>query len=258
MFIESLRTKAKDIYREEGLLTLLKRSWWFAKKKIYSAFASGIEFGHKFASSRMKEISLNGVTVPVEVYPIDRYIPFYELPYPTEDDPLYEQTEVESLRTYASEGDDVVVIGGGFGATAVVARRVTDGTITVFEPNANRFEILKRAVEANDSGSNINLRHAIVSDINSSIVESKTETDPEYVSPEELPMADVFEIDCEGAETAILKQMKVSPSVILVETHNNHDEVAQILRDIGYDIVDVVEDGVEQHPNCTHIRARLA
>ncbi|WP_192812429.1 FkbM family methyltransferase [Halorubrum sp. T3] len=206
----------------------------------------------------MKELSLNDVTVPVEIYPIDRYIPFYELPYHTEDYPMYEQTEVEALQSYVTEGDDVVVIGGGFGVTAVVASRVTGGTVTVFEPDANRFEILRRVVEANDNRSKINLNHAIVSQVNSSVVESKAEPDPEFVSPEELPDADVFEIDCEGAETTILKQMKARPSVILVETHNNHDEVAQILRDIGYNIVDVVKDGVEQHPNCTHIRARLA
>jgi FkbM family methyltransferase len=206
----------------------------------------------------MKEISLNDVTVPVEIYPIDRYIPFYELPYHTEDYPLYEQTEVGALRTYATEGDDVVVIGGGFGVTAVVASRVTGGTVTVFEPNANRFDILKQVVEANGHRSSIELNHAIVSDVNSSDVARRAEADPELVSPEELPDADIFEVDCEGAEVTILNHMRARPSVILVETHNNHDKVAQTLRDIGYNIVDVVKDGVEQHPNCTHIRARLA
>jgi hypothetical protein len=212
---------------------------------------------HRYVSKETKEVSLNGIIVPVDSYPIDKYAPFYELPYHTEDYPLYEKTEVEALREYVTEGDDVVVIGGGFGVTAVVASQITSGIITVFEPNVRRVEILKRTVQANDS-ENVDINHSLVGEIKSPAVDSKQMTDTEVIPPKELPDADVFEIDCEGAETKILNMMVARPSTILVETHKNHEEVASILQRIGYEIIEVVDDGLGQHPNCTHIRARLS
>ena len=49
------------------------------------------------------------------------------------------------------------------------------------------------------------------------------------VPPTALPEADVYEIDCEGAETFILKQMTARPGTVMVETHDNYDEVVDIL-----------------------------
>jgi protein-L-isoaspartate O-methyltransferase len=209
-------------------------------------------------TAEIKDVSLNGILVPVEVYYLDRYIPFYEPPYYTEDYPLYEQTEVEALRTYASEGDDVVIIGGGFGVTAVVAAQITGGTVTVFEPDEKRIGIMERTFQIHETDADITLARAMVTDINLSSIDNKSKDGIDIIPPQKLPDADVFEIDCEGAETTILKRMEARPSIILVETHNNHDEVANILKGMDYDLVEVVRNGAVQHPNCTHIRAKLA
>lgn len=252
MSMKSLISKALKIYTERGLSTLMELSWVFFKNKLYSSYMSIIEFVHQYTSSELRHISLNNVTVSVKVYPIDEHIPFYTPPYPTEDYPMYEEVEVEALRTYASKGDEVVVIGGGLGVTSVVAHRLTEGSITVYEPNERRCEILERTFKINNCSSDVELYCKPVSKSNSKDVAHKKN---EY-SPKNLPNSDVFEIDCEGTETDILKNMKARPGIILVETHNNHHDVVSILEDVGYKIIEVVENGTGQHPNCTHIRAK--
>jgi hypothetical protein len=39
------------------------------------------------------------------------------------------------------------------------------------------------------------------------------------VHPSELPSCDILELDCEGAEIGILRDMTIQPRVIAVETH---------------------------------------
>jgi hypothetical protein len=39
--------------------------------------------------------------------------------------------------------------------------------------------------------------------------------------PSELPPCNVLELDCEGAEVEILREMNIQPRVILVETHDH-------------------------------------
>jgi hypothetical protein len=196
--------------------------------------------------------------VSVEINSIDKYLPYYEPPYPTEDDPEYEHTEVESLRTCAEKRDDVVVIGGGLGVTAVVASQVTDGTVTVFEQSKPTYKILKRTVELNDCSDKIDVELAAVGEVAGSNFTHKPPSDVDRIPPSELPYADVYEMDCEGAETEILQKMGVKPSVLLGEPHNNHSQVVDILNSIGYYVVEVVDDGKNQHPSCTHVRARLS
>lgn len=255
---QSLPARAWEIYSDRGLFSLLNSIQSYIRNRVHQKYKTVIESLRRFTPSELRQVNLSGVVVSVDVNIVDKYLPYYEPPYPTENDPEYEHTEVEALRTYAKKGDDVVVIGGGLGVTAVVASNVTDGKVTVFEQSKPTYRILKRTVELNNCSDNINIELTAVGEIAGSNLTHKQLSEVDRMSPTELPYADVYEMDCEGAETTILQNMDVRPSVLLVETHDNHNEVRDILNSIGYDILEVVDDGKNQHPSCTHIRAQLS
>lgn len=256
----SLPVRALEIYSERGALSLLNSTQAYIRNRIrhriHSEYKTAVENLRRFTPSELQQVTLNGVLVSVEVNAVDKYLPYYEPPYPTEDDPEYEHTEVESLRTYARKGDNVVIIGGGLGVTAVVASKVADEKVTVFEQSQSTYRILKRTVELNDCTDNIDIELMAVGEIAGSNFTHKQPSEVERMSPTELPYADVYEMDCEGAETTILQKMNIRPPVLLIETHDNHKEVYNILNDIGYDIIEVIDNGKSQGPNCTHIRAK--
>jgi hypothetical protein len=210
-----------------------------------------------------RQITLNGVTVPIEVSHIGQYLPYYKPAFPTESRSEYEHTEVESLRTYVGKGDSVVIIGGGLGVTAVVASEETDGKVTVFEQSKSAYRILNSTIESNGCDDNIETQLIAVGEPGEASLTNTTPSNIDTIRPSELPPADVYEIDCEGAEIAILEKMHVKPHTLLVETHDNHDTVCEILTNLGYQIVEVVNNGPEQMPSLfhlsnTHIRAQLS
>jgi tRNA A58 N-methylase Trm61 len=58
---------------------------------------------------------------------------------------------VEHLKGKLSEGDDVVIVGGGWGVTAVTAAREVgpEGSVTVYEPNVECYRKCEKVVAAN-------------------------------------------------------------------------------------------------------------
>lgn len=256
----SLLSRAYRIYSDRGLLSLLNstQSYIQYKTSYDEKYKSAVNRLRQFSSSELQQVNLNDVLVSVETCRIDKYIPYYSPAHPTKDNPEYEHTEVESLRTYSKKGDDVVIIGGGLGVTAVVASKVTGGEVTVFEQSKSTYQILKRTIEINNCSDSIDINLIAVGEVAGSNLTHKQPSEVDTMSPTELPYADVYEMDCEGAETTILQKMNVRPPVLLVETHGNHDQVSEILNSIGYNIVEVVGNGKGQHPSCTHIRARLS
>ncbi|MFC3476379.1 class I SAM-dependent methyltransferase [Halobacterium litoreum] len=255
---QSLPTRVWEIYSEEGLISLLNSIQSYIRNKTHSNYTKVVNSLKRFTPDKSRQLELNDVVVPVNINLLDVYSPYYEPAYPTENDPEYEYTEVESLKSYAEKGDEVVVIGGGLGVTAVVASKVTDSKVTAFEQSKQTYEILSQTIELNDCTDKVDIELAAVGEVAGSNFTQNPPSDVNRVPASKLPHADVYEMDCEGAETAILQKMDVKPSVLLVETHNNHSEVVDILNSKGYDVVEVVENGKNQHPSCTHIRAQLS
>jgi hypothetical protein len=140
----------------------------------------------------------------------------------------------------------------------VVASKITDGEVTVFEQSKPTYRILNRTIELNNCSDAIKTELKAVGEAAGSTFTHDVPSGVDRIPPSELPYADVYEMDCEGAETTILQEMNVKPSTLLIETHNNHDDVCEILDNIGYDIVEVVDNGKGQHHSCTHIRAQLS
>ena len=153
---------------------------------------------------------MNGVAVPT-VEPVDGY----------DDHPHHERASIASLRRLVRRGDSVVVVGGGWGASTVVAARMThfEGDVTVFEPTSEMVETIRRTVSVNRVEDLVTVRHAAIGAVADLTEELWGEADGERFGPEVIPNCDVLELDCEGAELDILRSLPVAPRVIIVETH---------------------------------------
>lgn len=162
---------------------------------------------------------------------------------------LFDQTDVRcdfkpiamrTLRERVTEDDHVLVIGGGYGAGAVVAaRRVLtgSGTVTVYEASAEHCDHVRETARMNRVPDQIDVEHVLVGDA----VEVWGDTDEVTVRPpDELPETDVLYIDVEGAETSILDGMTVRPRLLIVEYHPEkgitRDDVTEAMREFGYRI----------------------
>ncbi len=155
------------------------------------------------------------------------------------DMPTYEAALISGLIEFVPKGGKVVVVGAGVGVTAAVSARLVgpSGTVVCLEGSSQCIEQSKGTLELNDLAGTVELVHAIVgTDI--SVYESSEKAS--VLPADQLPNCDVLELDCEGAETKILREMTIRPETILVETHGSHgaptQEVSCILEDLGYSV----------------------
>lgn len=217
--MRTLLTKATQIYRSEGVRPLLRR-------------------GRRYAFDRWirpwipKRICVyNGVAVR------DR-LPF-DTPVVR---PNYEAEIIARLREYVIPGDTVVVVGGGRGASAVVAGRhaTKSGSVIAYEGGKRRAHRLTETTRLNHVEKQVETQHVIVG---SATNVWGAYDDATVVRPEELPECDILEMDCESAEVEILANLQVRPRTIIVETHGAADptdnKVAHQLSERGYSVIDV-------------------
>lgn len=140
----------------------------------------------------------------------------------------------EYIRKYTRSQDKVGVLGGGLGATPYEALKITDD-VTAYEPDKRREEELNKIDD-------LDVKHAFVGapvDVKGTVVGAT----PIY--PEDLPDYDLLEIDIEGAEVEVLKNLTIKPRVIIVETHpkngSTEDKLTEILAD-DYKLIEAKED----------------
>lgn len=177
-----------------------------------------------------KIASLNGVPV--------RYVKFLDA---TDTFPEYEASLVASIREWVDGREQAVIVGGGAGVSTVVTARYIDidGSVTVYEASSEQANLVAETVVLNNVAPTVRVRQAVVGE-NRSVW--GTSSDSSVVAPEELPPCDVLVMDCEGAESVILKSMTVEPDMILVETHGHLESptstVRSLLAERGYDVVD--------------------
>lgn len=210
--MNQLLTRLRQLYGKDGL------SGVFAKT-VAVIYRTKIR---QYVPKTERIVEYNGVKTPVDIAVLDRFVPGYELPWYVDDIPGYENGEVESVRRYCTPGEDVLIIIGGFGVTAVVAAEAIgpEGSVTVYEASDYGYQRTTRTIRYHDIEDRVKVHHAIVAEAISLRGEAG---EAEIVQPSDLPDADVYEIDCEGAELAILRNLKPRPRVILVETHGQYD-----------------------------------
>lgn len=221
--------KAARIWRNDGLATLTKSSVRFGYNRLIRPLLP------------KRVVSYNGV--PVRASRLGDSL----VPWQTRDIPGYESALVEGIRQYVETGDTIVVVGGGWGVSTVVAAKQSgiDGQVITFEAGAETFTKVEDTVQLNDVDDRVSIRHAIVARAVSLRGEGD---DAQVVSPTCLPDCDILVLDCEGAEIDILEEMEVRPRAVLVETHGMFDapkvDVCDRLNRAGYKIVEsnVAED----------------
>jgi len=217
----SFGRKLRDAYADGGVRAVLGRSLPY------------LHLRHVRPHLPMRTVRLNRYRMPIGRL-FDASLPWVET-----DRPGYESGLVDSIDEYVQKGDEVVIVGGGHGVTALAAaEKVTSkGSVIVYEGAANSVDLIRRIVKNKGVADRVQVRHAVVGEPRSL---RGDRGDARAVSPHELPGCDVLELDCEGTEMEILPALNIRPRAMLVETHGMHnapsEAVASELSTIGYRI----------------------
>lgn len=167
----------------------------------------------------------------------DSVVPF-QFGHPNPED--YESAIVRALKEHVGAGDSVVVVGGGWGVSTVVAAQQVSpaGHVDTYEGAAEYFEHVNETVRRNGVSEIVSIHHAVVGEQISLRSESG---DSSVLSPESIPNCDVLVLDCEGAEKQILEEMVNAPDVVIVETHGAFgsptEEISDVLESNAYEVI---------------------
>jgi len=232
--VRYLSSRAREIVRQRGPVGLLRRSSLYVYlHHVRPLLPAGEypEFNGVVVGSEDHRPHLFDDVVPVST-PAD---PDWDVP-----PERYKHLNVDLLRETVRPGDDVVVVGGGFGVTTVAAAEAAgpSGSVTAYEASDKRSRVLERTVELN-SVDNVTVRQAIVG---TAVDVEGQATGATVVDPAALSAADVLEMDCEGAELDILRALDPGPRRVVVETHPDRDAPTELvvreLESMGYQIAE--------------------
>ena len=222
--------KVHDIIRADAVLG-------FARRSIAYAYRSGVR---PYLPST--PVHCAGIPICHDGKWGDRIVPVSWVPYDAVlDQPDYEATLVASLSETIRAGDSVVVVGGGLGVTVVVAALLTgaSGSVQCFEGSKKCVGLVQQTI-ARNRVTNVSVHHAAVAKA-TAVWGSGDDVGP-IMPPSKLPPCNVLELDCEGAEVEILRELTIQPRAILVETHSLFgaptDLVASLLEKHGYVVSD--------------------
>jgi hypothetical protein len=223
--------KTRDILRAQGVSGLTRRGIAFVYRR---GVRPCIPFG--------RTIHYAGIPIWYDTKWSDRLVPkSWILDEAFGDKPHYEATLVAALSETVRFGDSVVIIGGGLGVTTVIsALRVgPSGTVQCFEGSKQHVKLVQKTA-ARNSATNITVHHAVVA--KSIAVYGNKSDGGMLLPPSKLPPCNVLELDCEGAEVEILRELTIQPRVIVVETHGLYgaptDLIASLLERRGYTVSD--------------------
>lgn len=150
----------------------------------------------------------------------------------------YEASLVGAIREKVTDGDDVAIVGGGWGVSSVVAARQSDGSVTTFEGADKGVERIEETLKMNQVAEDVIVNQAVVG---ADISTWGSTEDVEVLPATELPACDVLVLDCEGAEIPILEELEIRPRVLVVETHGMFDapeaEVRARIEELEYEVV---------------------
>jgi hypothetical protein len=199
-------SKLVGIYREVGAGGLASRLFCYSYKNFVrlvlpntgQILYAGIPIGHRKIGDQLVSKLFNSTDF--------------------NDSPGYEQALVTALRANVRGGDEVVIVGGGLGVTSVVAALAAGetGHVECFEGDLLGVKAIRRVARLNGVLERITAHHAIVGE---AIAVSGNSVATTTVHPSELPACDILELDCEGAEIGILREMTIQPRAISVEAH---------------------------------------
>ena len=226
-----IASKISRIHRDHGLATLIAR----AAFSLYRRSARRLlpDTGYvMYGDVRVGRTRKAG----------DGRFPRMFLPPDLRDNPIYEHSLIKGLRLAVRQGDRVMVVGGGEGVTASYAALLAggNGSVLCYEGDRAGTATVMRTAEANGVADRVSCVFAVVG---RNIGVFGTDVSERTVQPGELPACDVLEMDCEGSEVEILRDMAIRPRSVVVETHGfagaSTTLVMEILRQRGYLVEDL-------------------
>lgn len=232
--MKRLLKSANRIRKQHGYRTLLSRGTRYVEDEIAKRYET-------YVWDQLPATADHGRRNTVKVAEYEHRLFDSLVPWHTPSNiPDYKQPNVTQVRNRVEPGDYVTVIGGGQGVTSVVAARQTgpDGHVVIFEGSEERAQSIRDSVQLNGVSDVCEVRTAIVG-TGLSVEGAKSTTS---ISPEKLSPVDVLEMDCEGAEIQILRQLEIRPRTIIVESHHNmefapygsEDQLRHVLEGLGY------------------------
>lgn len=229
--------KVFRVYREGGttglarrVLHVLNRNFWHVHKTSLRRLLPDGDF-------------IRYAGIPIGRRKIgDRLLAKFYDPPDVIDLPDYEFALVSALKKHVKKGDRIVVVGVGSGVTSVIAALATaeTGQVDCYDGDIGGIEALDRVARLNGVQTRTKACHAIVGEaigVYGDTIAAK------IVHPSTLPPCDILELDCEGAEVCILRDMTITPRIIAVETHGflgaPTDKVRDLLSSRGYQVEDL-------------------
>ncbi|MCF2238155.1 FkbM family methyltransferase [Halobacterium salinarum] len=251
--------RAVEIVRQRGVGVLIKKIPPYIYQQVWPYLPSA---GYTYK---------NGIKSCERGRVLDQFLPKYITQYATHQ-PSYESQYIEAIRRHVTEGQDVVLVGGGEGISTVVAANQVQrtGEVTVFEGAAEEARKSQVVVEINEVSDRTTVHHTIVSE---DVSLRSAASGAEVLPSAELPSCDVLAIDADGAEISILDGIVNHPAVLIVEHHAvadtsglaleyQPDRVRDLITNLGYDIVDEMSDpagaGGGQFEERIYVGKRLA
>jgi hypothetical protein len=193
--------KVRDIARAGGVSGLARRSIAFAYRRWVRPFMPG------------EPVRYAGIPIYFDRKWGDRRVPTSWVGHDVVDQPDYEATLVTGLSETVRPGDSIVVVGGGLGVTAVVAalRTGPSGTVQCFE-GSKKYVTLVQQTAASNRVTNLSVNHAVVGKP-IAVYCSLNEDLGAVMPPSQLPPCNVLQLDCEGAEVDILRELTIHPFI---------------------------------------------
>jgi hypothetical protein len=226
-----MTAKLLGVYREAGVSGIV----WRLVSSVYRNFVRPV-------LPNSEQILYSGIPVGRRRKVGDRlFTGVFYLP-DVDDVPDYEQALVAALRANVKSGDQIVVVGVGLGVTCVVAALATDkaGHVHCFEGDLGSADAMRGVAQLNGVSQRITAHHAIVGEAINVYGDAVATT---TVRPTELPRCDILELDCEGSEIGILREMTIQPRVVAVETHGSLGAPTAAVRELleirGYSVQDL-------------------
>jgi len=228
--------KGVRIVKEEGLPELSRRAFRYYLGDVYDRC---IRKYFPVISVGYNGVNVNALRVSDVILPENnQYIR-----------PSYEAAICRQLRMWDLAGCDVCVLGAGWGVTSVVAAHQTGSTgrVISYEASSKYASRVRETASLNDCADRIIVRHGRVGPA----INVYGEDDASTVEFDDLPDADCYVVDIEGAELAVLDDLPHQPERLLVESHGLYgsptDAVKNKMREMGYSITNC--DVAESEPN---------
>jgi hypothetical protein len=189
------------------------------------------------------DVKYSGVPISRERKLGDTAMPGFLIPGLLEDIDGYESALISALQSHLRPGDKVTIVGGGEGVTAVIAAKGVGeiGSVVCFEGSSWVAQQVRATAARNGVSRRLTVTHAIVGAA-IEVYGAQHHQSALVIRPEDLPECDVLELDCEGSELGILRNMAHRPRVITVETHGVNgsptSKVKELLEGLDYRVRD--------------------